>query len=144
LVEQLGGPSTPVIVFGCGIERLLLVREASGIEPESTPPLTAFLVALGDEARAAAPRILHELREGGVRCDSDFVGRSMRAQMREANRQNAKFALILGESELAQNSIAVKDMQEGAQEVLPLSQAIEKLQRADADKFVSEYFGAGE
>jgi histidyl-tRNA synthetase len=142
LVEQLGGPSTPGIGFGCGIERLLLVREASGLEPESTPPLTAFLVALGDEAREAAPRLLHQLRAAGIRCDSDFVGRSMRAQMREANRQNARFALILGENELAQNSIAVKDMQQGAQEVLPLADAVQKLKLADADSIVREYFGS--
>jgi histidyl-tRNA synthetase len=140
LVEQLGGPSTPGIGFGCGIERLLLVREASGCEPASAPPLTAFLVALGDNAREAAPRILHRLRAAGVRCDCDFVGRSMRAQMREANRQNARFALILGDDELAQNSIAVKDMREGAQEILPLADAVEKLRLTDADALVSEYF----
>jgi histidyl-tRNA synthetase len=140
LVEQLGGPSTPGIGFGCGIERLLLIREAGGVNDESTPPLTAFLVTLGDAARTAAPRILHKLRAAGVRGDCDYVGRSMRAQMREANRQNARFALILGDDELAQNSIAVKDMREGAQEVLPLADAIEKLRLADADALVSEYF----
>ncbi len=126
LVEKLGGPATPGIGFGCGIERLLLIREASEIAIEA-PQLKAFLVTLGDEARAAAPRILRELRTAGVEVDCDFVGRSMRAQMREANRQNASYALIVGGDELAQNSIAVKDMQEGTQEVLPVAEAIEKL-----------------
>lgn len=130
LVEKLGGPSTPGIGFGCGIERLLLVREASEVAAASTPALTAFLVTLSDEAREAAPGVLRQLRAGGVICDSDFVGRSMRAQMREANRQNARFALILGESELAQNSIAVKNMESGEQEVLPISDAPAKLQNA--------------
>ncbi len=129
LVEKLGGPATPGIGFGCGIERLLLIREASEIAVE-TPPLTAFLVTLGDEARAAAPRILRELRVAGVQVDCDFVGRSMRAQMREANRQNASFALIVGETELEENSLAVKNMQEGTQEVLPIAEAIEKLKTA--------------
>lgn len=127
LVEKLGGPSTPGIGFGCGIERLLLIREASGIESASTPRLTAFLVTLGDNAREAAPRVLRQLREAGVDCDCDFVGRSMRAQMREANRQNARFALILGDDELAQNTIAVKSMESGAQDILSLADAIRKL-----------------
>jgi histidyl-tRNA synthetase len=140
LVAQLGGPSTPGIGFGCGIERLLLIREACGGSAVSTAPLTAFLVALGDNARNATPRILQRLRAAGVRCDCDFVGRSMRAQMREANRQNARFALILGDDELAQDSIAVKNMHEGTQQVLPLCEAIDQLRLADADSLVSEYF----
>lgn len=140
LVAQLGGPSTAGIGFGCGIERLLLIREACGGSAVSTPPLTAFLVALGDNARNATPRILQRLRAAGVRCDCDFVGRSMRAQMREANRQNARFALILGDDELAQDSIAVKNMHEGTQQVLPLCEAIDHLRLADADSLVSEYF----
>jgi len=142
LVEKLGGPSTPGIGFGCGIERLLLVREASLVQAASTPALTAFLVTLGDEAREAAPQVLRQLREGGVMCDCDFVGRSMRAQMREANRQNARFALILGESELATNSIAVKNMESGEQEVLPIADAIQKLKLANPDELVAGYFSA--
>jgi histidyl-tRNA synthetase len=141
LVEKLGGPSTPGIGFGCGIERLLLIREASGAQAGSTPGLTAFLVTLGDEARAAAPGVLRALRDAGIRCDSDFVGRSMRAQMREANRQNARFALIVGESELAENALAVKNMESGEQEVLPMQQAIEKLRIADGDAMLANYFG---
>jgi histidyl-tRNA synthetase len=141
LVEKLGGPSTPGIGFGCGIERLLLIREASGAQVGSTPNLTAFLVTLGDDARAAAPRLLRQLRDAGVCADCDFVGRSMRAQMREANRQNARFALIVGESELAENSLAVKNMESGEQEVLPVSQAIQKLKIADGDTLVADYFG---
>lgn len=141
LVENLGGPSTPGIGFGCGIERLLLIREASKVSSKSTLPLTAFLVALGDEARAAAPRLLQQLRTAGVRADCDFVGRSMRAQMREANRQNARFAVIMGEDELAQSTLAVKDMESGTQEVLPVSEAIQKLKLSAPDELVASYFG---
>lgn len=130
LVEKLGGPSTPGIGFGCGIERLLIIREENEVRAAPAQPLTAFIVTLGDEAREAAPGILWQLREGGVMCDIDFVGRSMKAQMREANRQKARFALIMGESELATQSIAVKDMESGEQEVLPIADAIEKLKKA--------------
>ena len=95
LVEQLGGPPTPGIGFGIGLERLLL---ALGDAMPDARGLTGFLVMLGDEARAAGPKILHRLRQSGIRADCDYAGRSMKAQMREANRQNARNSrLILGE-----------------------------------------------
>jgi histidyl-tRNA synthetase len=144
LVEEMGGEATPGIGFGCGIERLLLARSASGISAPGTSPLTAFLVTLGDEARAAAPGVLHRLRAAGVRCDSDLVGRSLKAQMREANRQNARFALILGSDELAQNAIAVKDMISSEQETLSWPDALLKVQAADADAVVAHYFQGGD
>jgi histidyl-tRNA synthetase len=84
--------------------------------------------------------LLHQLREAGIRCDCDFVGRSVKAQMREANRQNARFALVLGESELADGTISVKDMAASTQEVLPLADAITKLKIEDADATVARYF----
>jgi histidyl-tRNA synthetase len=127
LVEELGGAPTPGIGFGSGIERLLLEREASGAIEKTIVPLTAFLVTMGDEARAAGVQLLHELRAAGIRCDCDFVGRSVKAQMREANRQAARFTLLLGDNELAQNAVAVKDMSTSTQEVLPVEAAIEKL-----------------
>ncbi|HVF10687.1 MAG TPA: histidine--tRNA ligase [Abditibacteriaceae bacterium] len=139
LVEELGGAATPAIGFGIGIERLLLAREASQAQIEGVP-LTAFLVTLGDPARAAGVLILHQLREAGIRCDCDFVGRSIKAQMREANRQNARFALVLGDNELAEGTVSLKDMAAGTQEVLPLPAAIAKLKLEDADAAVARYF----
>ncbi len=127
LVEELGGPSTPGIGWGCGVERLLLEREAGGAQAASAPSVTAFLVTMGDEARQAGVALLHQLRAAGIRCDSDLAGRGMRAQMRESNRQNARFTLILGADELAQNSIAVKNMESGEQETLGRDEAIAKL-----------------
>ncbi|HEX8235499.1 MAG TPA: histidine--tRNA ligase [Abditibacteriaceae bacterium] len=128
LVEELGGPPTPGIGFGSGIERLLLEREAVGATASAAPSLTAFVVTLGDEARAAGVALLHELREAGIRCDSDFVGRSLKAQMREANRQAARYTLLLGSDELAQGVLALKDMTTSTQETLPRQAVIERLQ----------------
>lgn len=127
LVEELGGPATPGIGFGCGIERLLLVRAASGGAAVLAPPLTAFLVTLGDAARTAGTGILARLRDAQIAADRDFVGRSMRAQMREANRQNARFVLIVGDDELAADAVALKDMANGQQQTLALDAAIEVL-----------------
>ena len=130
LVEELGGSTTPGIGFGAGIERLLLVREASGAPDVESAPITAFLVTLGDAARGAGAKILAALREKGIACDRDFVGRSMRAQMREANRQNARWALIVGEDELAAGTVSLKNMEAGTQETLELARAIEVLRSA--------------
>ncbi|HEX8463002.1 MAG TPA: histidine--tRNA ligase [Abditibacterium sp.] len=129
LVEELGGPATPGIGFGSGIERLLLVRAASNAPAVEPKPLTAFLVTLGDAAREAGAKILAQLRAADIACDRDFVGRSMRAQMREANRQQARFTLIVGEDELAAGTVSLKNMESGTQETLPLAQAIEMLKR---------------
>ncbi|PQV65457.1 histidyl-tRNA synthetase [Abditibacterium utsteinense] len=130
LVEELGGAATPGIGFGSGIERLLLVREASGAEKIEKTPLTAFLVTLGDEARAAGAQILATLRENGIHSDRDFAGRSMRAQMREANRQKARYVLIVGEDELKAGTVSLKNMESGTQETVPMSQVIESLSAA--------------
>ncbi|MBW3636169.1 MAG: histidine--tRNA ligase [Armatimonadetes bacterium] len=127
LAEELGGNPTSGIGFGAGIERLLLVREASGAPAVEAAPITAFLVTLGEDARAAGAKILAELRQNGITCDRDFVGRSMRAQMREANRQKARFTLIVGEDELAAGTVSLKNMEAGAQETLELARAIEVL-----------------
>ena len=127
LVEALGGKPTPGIGFGSGIERLLLVRHASGFEPEGHPPLTTFLVTLGDKAREAAAGLLQQVRGAGISCDRDFVGRSIKAQMREANRQKALYALIMGEDELNSGTVSLKDMATGEQQTLPLEEALTKI-----------------
>lgn len=124
LVEELGGPSVPAIGFGIGIERVLL---ALG---QSKPPVlapTAFLVSLGDNARRLAPLTLRKLRAAGVRADCDYVGRSLKAQMREANRMKARFALIVGDNEIESSTLAVKDMEASDQETLSFDEAVERL-----------------
>lgn len=127
LIEALGGKPTPGIGFGSGIERLLLVRHAMGLGPLQAPPLRAFLVTLGDKAREAAAGIMQQVRQAGVSCDRDFVGRSIKAQMREANRQRAQFALIIGEDELNSGTVSLKDMVTSEQVMLPLNEAISRL-----------------
>ena len=128
LVEELGGPPTPGIGFGCGIERLLLVRaastEAQAIERER---LSAFVVALGETAKAATPRLMRAVREAGLSCDCDLVGRSLKAQMREANRSRARFALVVGDDELAQNAVGLKDLERGTQITVTLEAACEAM-----------------
>ena len=127
LVEELGGAATPGIGFGCGIERLLLVRAASEPSEIERERLTAFVVTLGDNARAAAPQLLARVRAANLSCDRDFVGRSLKAQMREANRSRARYALIIGDDELASDSVSLKDLDAGEQQILPLDEALQTM-----------------
>ncbi len=127
LIEELGGAPTPGIGWAAGIERLLLVRAASEIQTTTAPRLTAFLITMGDVARSAGVKILRQLRDNHINADCDFVGRSVKAQMREANRQKARFALLLGENELNEGTIMVKDLDASTQEAMPLEAAIERL-----------------
>jgi histidyl-tRNA synthetase len=130
LVEELGGAPTPGIGFGCGIERLLLVRAASEVAPIERERLSAFVVALGETAKAATPRLMRAVREAGLSCDCDLVGRSLKAQMREANRSRARFALIVGDDELAQNAVALKDLDAGTQMMMALDEACQAMKAA--------------
>ena len=130
LVEELGGPAIPAIGFGMGIERVLLALGEN--KPQVLAP-TAFLVSLGDNARQQAPITLRKLRAAGVRADCDYVGRSLKAQMREANRMKAKFALIVGDNELESGTLAVKDMAASQQETLGFDEAVARLLRAQGE-----------
>ncbi|WP_416149225.1 histidine--tRNA ligase [Salipaludibacillus sp. HK11] len=127
LVEEIGGPTTPGIGFALSLERLLMALEAQGIELPVTSGLDAYLVTMGDEAKQVAPKLLHQLRKQGLTVDGDYMDKKMKAQMKAANRQNASYVLILGEDELNQNSVMVKTMASGEQELVPLDNLVQKI-----------------
>ncbi|MEL6312282.1 MAG: His/Gly/Thr/Pro-type tRNA ligase C-terminal domain-containing protein, partial [Pseudomonadota bacterium] len=89
---------------------LFLALDAQGIALPESDPLTAFLVALGDEAQAWAFQTAYALRDRGVRTALDLKGRSMKAQMKEANRQAARYAVIVGKDELDQGVVQLRDL----------------------------------
>lgn len=107
LVTALGGPATPGVGFGSGIERVLLAAEAEGIDL-SAKPLDVFVIDLTDGA--VARDMTHELRRNGISADRAFEGRSMRAQMRVADRSGARIAIIVGSEELAANKVTVRQL----------------------------------
>jgi histidyl-tRNA synthetase len=108
LVEQLGGPPTPGIGFGLGIERILLACDAEGVFPVPTARVDVFVVDLvgGDAARD----LTAVLRAGGISADRAFDHRSMKSQMKSADRSGARFALIVGEDEQAAGAVTLRDM----------------------------------
>jgi histidyl-tRNA synthetase len=120
LVKQLGGPDVPGIGFAMGIERLAMLLSQKD-ELESHPGLDLFLVTLGEAAYKKGFHLMQMLRSLGVRVMMDHEGRSMKNQMKQANKQKARFALILGENELENREAALKDMLSGEQEFVELA-----------------------
>ena len=94
LIEECGGKSTPAVGFATGLERVLLALEMQNLLPETNYDTDVFIVALGDTVQAKAFEILANLRRGGFKAAMDFAGRSMKAQMKQANKANAKFTII--------------------------------------------------
>ena len=121
LVEQLEGPSTPAIGFAMGMERLLLALEKQNLLPEPAVDPSVFVVALGDAAKVEAFKIVQSVREHYIPCEMDGQGKSMKAQLKYANKINAKYVIILGDDELANGEAIVRFMETSEQETVPLS-----------------------
>lgn len=115
LVEQLEGPVTPGIGFGLGIERLLLVMESLGVEFPQEEGMDLFVIALGEEADMVSTKIISELRKKGISCDKDHLKRSMKAQFKYSDKLKTKYTAIIGENEIENNMVVLKDMSTSTQ-----------------------------
>jgi len=127
LVEDLGGPPTPGIGFGMGVERVLIALQQLGVDMPLPPGPTAFVVTLGDSAKKAGIKLLSDLRAAGIAAEIEYGGRSMKAQMRSANDSKAKYALILGEDEVAAGTVQVKNMVDSTQEAVAIGEIVGRL-----------------
>jgi histidyl-tRNA synthetase len=114
LAEELGGVPTPAVGFAAGIERLLLVLDSKGSETPAEPP-DVFFVGLDEDSRRWCFAETHECRRIGIAAECDFAARSMKAQMREANKRGSRMAVIVGADELSFAAAIVKDMSTGDQ-----------------------------
>ena len=113
LVEELGGQHTPSLGFAMGIERLMLLMEAQGCEfPEAEKP-DLFIVALGEKATLKAVEIAKDMREEGFSALLDLNQRSVRAQMKYADKLGAKFNVVIGDNEVEAKTAKLKNMQTG-------------------------------
>jgi histidyl-tRNA synthetase len=132
LVEALGGPPTPGVGFALGVDRTLLACDDEGVFGAAPPPLDAFVV--DTTGGAAAVTITAQLRQAGLACDRAFDGRSMKAQMRLADRSGAAFAVIVGSDELAAGTVTVKPLTQRADQVtIDRSMLVEHLARPGSD-----------
>ncbi len=129
LVEMLGGPATPGIGFGIGIERLLLACDAEAVFTVAPPPLDAFVVdvAGGDSGRDLTAM----LRGAGLRSDRAFDGRSMKSQLKAADRSGARVALIVGADEVAAGTVTLRPLRNaGDQQVVPMAGVVAAVRAA--------------
>ena len=127
LVEELGGSPTPGIGFGLGIERALIALQALSQGTVDPRKVNSFMVTLGDRARSERPMLLSRLRSKTVPIDVDYSGKSMKAQMRAADRSGARYAVIIGDNEIDRGTVQVKDMLTGEQTEVGFELLSEKL-----------------
>ena len=127
LIEEIGGKPTPAVGFASGLERVLLALEKQELLPEMTKTADAFVVALGESASGPAFKLLTKLRQAGLKANMDYAGRSMKAQMKQANKAKARFALIIGEDEVKESCVMLKDMEKSEQQKVSFDTIIEKL-----------------
>lgn len=127
LVTELGGPSTPSVGFGMGVERLLLTLESSGIEIPNEDKIDLFIVSMGEEADKLAFKLLAKLRREGISADKDYLGRGIKAQFKQADRSKAKNTLVIGDDEIERNIVSLKDMDSGEQKEISIDDLIKEL-----------------
>lgn len=125
LVEDIGGPESPGIGFAMSIERLLLALEAKGIELETENHLDMYVVAMNAEAKVKAVELVAKFRKAGITAEMDYLDRKMKAQMKAADRQSAKYVIVLGESELEEQAVNVKAMASGEQEKVTFTNLVD-------------------
>jgi len=127
LVELCGGRPTPGIGFAAGIERALMAMERAGAAVAKGTRPSVFVARAGEAARSAALRLMHELREAGIAADTDYFDRGLKAQLRSADSTGAWLALIVGDEEMAEGAVALRDLVSGEQVRVPRAQALDRV-----------------
>ncbi len=117
LFKNMGGPDIPACGFAMGMERIILIMK----KEEKKEPLLLYICTIGEEAERIGFLILDELRKEGIRCEKDFLKRTLKAQMREAEKMKSKYVLIIGEEEIKKGRLIFKDMGTGEQEEITFS-----------------------
>ena len=129
LIEEIGGEPTPAVGFAAGMERLLIACDELGIELDPGKSLDLYIVTMGGSAREWAVPVLQQVRGMGLSATMDYQGRSLKAQMKDANRAAANYTLIVGDHELARNRFTFRDMGASEEESLSLDEILERMQK---------------
>jgi histidyl-tRNA synthetase len=127
LVEACGGTPTPGIGFAVGVERLLIEMESRGITiPEPDKP-AVYIAAIGDAASKYAEKLVFSLRSSGIAAEKDLMQRSVKAQMKYANKIEAQYAVVLGDDEVNNNKAVIKNMKNGEQKEVGLNSIADEI-----------------
>jgi len=127
LTEQLGGPESPGIGFGMGLERLMMALESEEIPLPIDDSIDVYFIALGDDAQLETVKLMQSLRQKGLKVDKDYMGKKMKAQLKNANRLQARVVVIIGENELETGYVQVRTMSTGEQKEVSISELDSKL-----------------
>ena len=121
LVEELGGKPTPGIGFAMGIERLILILKSQGIELGESLGPNIFVASIVDNASLTAQKLVYDLRNKGLWAERDLCDRSVKAQMKYANKLGACYSIVIGDDEVLNNKASLKNMGTGEETVVELS-----------------------
>jgi len=128
LIEEVGGPSTPGVGFGLGIERLLLVMESNCIEIPAEEPADVLVAVMGDRARAFGQKLVHDLRKAGKKAALDLMARNLKGQLKYADRIHAKYTIVIGDNELDAGKVALKTMAASQQREIPIEDILKEIE----------------
>ncbi len=120
LIQEVGGPATPGVGFGMGIERLIMTMEAQGLSFGEEEPIDIFIVIMGEAARRYAMKTAKKLRDLGLAVDIDHLGRSFKSQFKYADKTNADFTVVIGDNEVADEVVTLRNMRTGDQTEIDL------------------------
>jgi histidyl-tRNA synthetase len=119
LVEELGGPPTPAIGFAVGMERMILLHE-KGFPEGFQKETNVFIAHLGEEAKRVSSRIAYELRKNGIFVEMDYEGRSLKSQLKRADKLGVKYTIIIGDEELSRGKAKIRNMKKSTEEEMDL------------------------
>ena len=129
LVEEIGGNHTPALGFAMGMERLLMLMEAQGIEFPAEDKCDLYITSMGENATLKASQIASDVRGNGMHAQFDIVGRSVKAQMKYANKIGAAYTVVLGDSEIEAGVAKVKNMADGSETEMNIDDIAEEIMR---------------
>ena len=132
LVDEIGNKHVPAVGFGAGMERLIIVRDAENNAPLAPATRDIFIGYRGDEAMMKAFELVNDLRQAGISAESDHLQRSIKAQMKYANKIGARYSVIIGESELEQGELKLKEMETGNEVTVPMDQFVQMFKNLNA------------
>ena len=124
LIDELGGPHLPSLGFGMGLERLMLIMEAKNAKFPTPPRCELYLASMGERAAQRCFAIATQLRDGGVSVECDTVGRSLKAQMKYADKIGARYVIVVGDNELESGLARLKDMESGESSEIALDDSL--------------------
>ena len=134
LVKEMNGPELSGIGFAIGIERLIILADAENIFEEYKKEIDAYVINMNDNADYAL-RLTEDLRNNSFRCEMDYYGRSLKAQFKSSDRKNARFVLIVGEDEVKNNTVTLKDSLTKSQETIKYDEVIHRI-----DQLLEDYY----